>query len=51
VFGPTVAFYYSSASTYAGVPDVAWVMYFGDGFVTGGYKFADFSVRAVRSGL
>ncbi len=50
-FGPTQSLDYWSATTYAGFPDVAWVVYFVDGLVDGVIKSSDYYVRAVRSGL
>ena len=38
VFGPTVASYYSPASTDAGNPSYAWVVGFGNGLVNDGFK-------------
>jgi hypothetical protein len=52
VFGPTVAAYYWSATTYsATAPSSAWVVDFGDGFVIFNEKDEIWSVRAVRGGL
>ncbi len=50
VFGALSSVYWSSTS-YAGNPDVAWVVGFGNGFVySSGVKGNDYYVRAVRSG-
>lgn len=50
IFGPTAADYYWSATTNAGGPMVAWVVFFGDGSVAPGSKTFSTVVRAVRGG-
>jgi hypothetical protein len=50
VFGPTVAFFYWSATTHATGPIFAWVVGFNNGLVTGDNKFNNNYVRAVRGG-
>jgi hypothetical protein len=50
-FGSTQSFYYWSATTYAGSPGDAWLVYFYDGDVFNGFKPNDRYVRAVRGGL
>jgi hypothetical protein len=51
IFGPTAAFFYWSATTSAGNPNGAWLMFFNNGLVTVGInKNNAFSVRAVRTG-
>jgi len=50
-FPNTLLSYYWSSTTYAGSTNVAWCVYFNDGFVNGiGYKSSAYYVRAVRSG-
>jgi len=51
VFGPTVAGYYWSATTYAGDPSGAWLVVFSFGNVGYNYKVNPYYVRAVRAGL
>jgi len=51
IFGPTQSDYYWSATTLAGFPDVAWLVYFGHVLVSHFNKPNDLYVRAVRSGL
>ena len=51
VFGPTVADFYWSATTYASNLGYAWFVYFGYGLVGGSNKDVTTSVRAVRAGL
>jgi len=51
VFGPTVADFYWSATTYAYYPLNAWGVGFGNGGVFTNPKFNGIYVRAVRSGL
>lgn len=50
-FSPTQAIDYWSATTYAGVPSAAWLVYFYDGSVFAGDKSSNSYVRAVRGGL
>jgi hypothetical protein len=52
VFGPTIAFFYWSATTDTDFPGFAWGVVFGtDGSVSGAIKEAPLFVRAVRSSL
>lgn len=51
IFGPTAPSYYWSATTYAGFPDFAWLVYFGFGGTLFDSKPNDRYVRAVRGGL
>ena len=53
VFGPTVAGFYWSATTFPlpGDPDYAWFVHFIDGTVSDDSKGGGGSVRGVRSGL
>lgn len=53
VFGPTIAFFYWSATTDAAFPDFAWGVTFGDGRggVFGAIEGATLFVRGVRSAL
>ena len=51
IFGPTQSNDYWSATTYAGNPFYAWIVYFNDGNVYTNGKTANVYVRAVRSGL
>jgi len=51
IFGPTVASYYWSATTYADFPDDAWGVNFGNGYVFYDNKSNFGYVRAVRTGL
>ncbi len=50
VFGPTQPSYYWSATTFAGSPDVTWLVTFSHGAVDFGEKSDDYYVRAVRDG-
>ncbi len=50
VGGPTAAWFYWSASTFAGNPNYAWSTFFFGGFMFDNPKTADASVRAVRAG-
>jgi len=52
IFGPTAASNHWSVTTVTGFPDVAWDVFFNDGFVSsGGLKVNVYAVRAVRGGL
>jgi hypothetical protein len=48
--GPTLASTYWSSSTFAGNPDLAWIVDFVGGFVTAVSKIDGFHPRAVRGG-
>jgi hypothetical protein len=50
VFGPTVATYYRTSTTYVDGPSFAWGVDFGDGFVDASLKSGGDFVRAVRGG-
>jgi hypothetical protein len=49
-FGPTAVSVYWSSTTFAGFPDLAWVVGFGNGFVAFDFKGFNYFVRAVRGG-
>jgi hypothetical protein len=51
VFGPTVADWYWSATTYGDTPSNAWLLDFGNGYVSYAGKNFAYYVRAVRGGL
>ena len=51
VFGPTVPYYYWSASTLASGPANAWLVYFYTGSSDPSTKSINYYVRAVRGGL
>ena len=51
VFGPTVADFYWSATTYATDPNDVWLVDFNSGVPDNGYKNFNDYVRAVRAGL
>jgi hypothetical protein len=51
IFGPTMTWNYSSASSYSGDPYWAWFADFGDGFVAYTLKTGGQRVRAVRTGF
>jgi len=50
-FGPTTDIYYWSATSYAGDPNVPWVVRFGDGIVNHGDNASNTFARAVRGGF
>lgn len=50
IFGPTASDWYWSSTTFAGIPDSAWGVYFYGGYVDDDYKGFDLHVRAVRGG-
>jgi hypothetical protein len=50
-FGPTADTYYWSATSYAGDPNVPWVVRFGDGIVNHGDNPSNSFARAVRGGF
>ncbi len=50
IFGPTVAGFYWSSTSFANGPDNAWFVKFSSDFVDVGDKIDDFPVRAVRGG-
>ena len=49
IFTDTQSSYYWSGTTYAVYTGLAWVVYFGDGYVNGGSKVFEHYVRPVRS--
>jgi hypothetical protein len=46
----STAYYYWSSSTYATDPQLAWIVFFGDGYVNSFDKNFNRYVRAVRGG-
>lgn len=51
VFGPTNGYLYWAATGVPGLPDFAWTVHFGTGYVFYNYKHYTSGVRAVRGGL